>query len=233
VVGPRFAVRHSVHALDRRGRGASGDGDPYSIEREYEDVAAVSDALAEAHGGPVDVIGHSFGGRTSLGAALRTPSIRRVVAYESAPASVVTDPAARRAALDQLRRDRARGDLQGLLVRFLRDVVGMTREELERYQADPVWPLRVAAAGTIPRELEAEGAAAAGPDTVGAVRIPVLQVVGGASPPRFREAAQRLHERLADPRMIVIDGARHGAHHTHPDAFVAAVEAFLEGPISA
>jgi pimeloyl-ACP methyl ester carboxylesterase len=233
VVGPRLAARHSVHAVDRRGRGASGDREPYSIEREYEDVAAVSDALAEAHGSPVDVLGHSFGGRTSLGAALKTPSIRRVVAYESAPASVVTNPAARRAALDQLRRDRAAGDLEGLLVRFLRDVVGMTRDELERYQADPVWPLRVAAAGTIPRELEAEGSTAAGPDTVGTVRIPVLQIVGGASPTRFREAAQHLHERLVDTRMVVIDGARHAAHHTHPDGFVSAVEAFLAGSSSA
>jgi pimeloyl-ACP methyl ester carboxylesterase len=28
---------------------------------------------------------------------------------------------------------------------------------------------------------------------------------------------------------VVIPGARHAAHHTHPEAFVNAVESFLEG----
>jgi pimeloyl-ACP methyl ester carboxylesterase len=37
----------TVHALDRRGRGASGDGTDYSLAREHEDVAAVVDAVAE------------------------------------------------------------------------------------------------------------------------------------------------------------------------------------------
>ena len=75
--------------MDRRGRGDSGDGDGdparYAIAREFDDLAAVADALAEETGGPVDVVGHSLGGRIALGASLRTPAIRRVVAYESAP----------------------------------------------------------------------------------------------------------------------------------------------------
>jgi pimeloyl-ACP methyl ester carboxylesterase len=227
VVGPRFAEAHAVYALDRRGRGVSGDGGHYAIEREYEDVATVATVLAERHGTPVDVVGHSYGGRIALGAALRTPSIRRVVAYESAPASVVVDPRKRRAALRRLIEDRARGDLEGLLVRFLRDVVGMTAQELARYRADPVWPQRVAAAGTIPRELEAEGCPAASLEHVGTVQVPVLQLVGGASPARFGTAAERLHARLPHGQLAVIDGARHAAHHTHPDAFVGAVRAFL------
>ena len=69
VVGPLFARRFAVHAIDRRGRGASGDTDPYAVEREYEDVAAVAEAIATDAGEPVAVIGHSFGGRVALGAA--------------------------------------------------------------------------------------------------------------------------------------------------------------------
>jgi pimeloyl-ACP methyl ester carboxylesterase len=73
-VAPLFAGiagRFAVHAIDRRGRGASGDGPSYSIEREYEDVAAVVDAVASeaGTGSGVDVVGHSFGGRVALGAA--------------------------------------------------------------------------------------------------------------------------------------------------------------------
>ena len=42
-----YLERHvTVHAIDRRGRGASGDAPEYSLQREYEDVAAVVDAVA-------------------------------------------------------------------------------------------------------------------------------------------------------------------------------------------
>jgi pimeloyl-ACP methyl ester carboxylesterase len=37
----KLAEHFSLYRVDRRGRGASGDGPAYSIEREFEDVAAV------------------------------------------------------------------------------------------------------------------------------------------------------------------------------------------------
>jgi pimeloyl-ACP methyl ester carboxylesterase len=55
---PYLEQRVMVHALDRRGRGASGDAPEYRLEREYEDVAAVVDAVAAASGEQVDVYGH-------------------------------------------------------------------------------------------------------------------------------------------------------------------------------
>jgi pimeloyl-ACP methyl ester carboxylesterase len=36
---PHLEPHFTVHAMDRRGRGASGDGPDYRIEREYEDVS--------------------------------------------------------------------------------------------------------------------------------------------------------------------------------------------------
>jgi pimeloyl-ACP methyl ester carboxylesterase len=228
VVGPMLAERFTVHAIDRRGRGGSGDTPPYDVEREFEDVRAVADALAAD--GPraiVDVVGHSYGGRCALGAALRTDAIRRVVSYEGAPA-----PADERygedatlAALVAL--DRA-GRHEALLETFLREVVGMDEAALAAYRADPVWPVRVAAAHTIPRELRSEGeSVAAGLEALGRVRQPVLQVLGGESVAAFGAATRALDERLADGRVVVIPSARHAAHHTHADAFVAAVSAFL------
>ena len=103
----------------------------------------------------------------------------------------------------------------------------MTPADLAAYRANPVWPARAAAAGTILRELEAEAAPAASLDALGRVRQPVLQILGSASLPVFRDATLALDERLAEGRVVVIDGAQHAAHHTHPDAFVSAVEAFL------
>lgn len=226
VVGPLLEQRFAVHAIDRRGRGASGDGPAYAIEREFEDVAAVVDAVARERGRPVDVIGHSFGGRCGLGAALRTGHIRRLVVYEGAP----TPDGSRyvdRALADELRALIGAGRPDEALETFLRAVVAMDDAAIGAYRANPVWPARVAAAGTIARELQAERGEGGGLGILGGVRVPVLQILGGDSLPVFRTGVEALHARLADGRVVVIPGARHAAHHTHPEAFVDAVTRFL------
>ena len=71
---------------------------------------------------------------------------------------------------------------------------------------------------TIPRP----GSMPSAPSTV-----PVLQLVGSLSPAGFRTGAEALDARLARGRLEVIEGARHGAHHSHAAEFVARIEAFL------
>ncbi len=226
VVGPRLAPHATLHAIDRRGRGASGDTAPYAIAREFEDVAAVVEAVAAETGGPVTVFGHSYGGRAALGAALLTERIGRVISYEGAPTppGVTYHPEGLDAAL---RTHLDAGDPAAVLAAFMTRVVGMTDTDLAAYRTDPVWPLRVAAAPTIVRELDAELDPAASIDRLVSVRQPVLQLLGGESLPPFHQATIALHARLADARIVEIAGARHGAHHTHPDAVVAAVLAFM------
>jgi pimeloyl-ACP methyl ester carboxylesterase len=231
VSGPLLARHRAVWSMDRRGRGASGDGSAYEVGREYDDVAAVAEWIAANLGGEtaVDVVGHSFGGRVALGAALRTRAIRRVVSYEGAPAPAGASYHDRELE-DQLRGHLLLGRNEAALVAFLRAVVGMQDADIEAYRANPVWPDRVAAAPTILRELEAERSAAASIEALRGVRVPVLQVLGGASLPVFGAATRALDERLEGGRVVVIDGARHAAHHTHASRFVAAVEAFLGEP---
>ena len=232
--GPLLARRRRLHALDRRGRGASGDGagEAYSIELEYADLAAVAEDLAGRHGGPVDVVGHSYGGRIALGAALRTGAIRRVVCYEGAP------PAPRErgyqdadaGTLGRVEALVAAGDRDEALATFMREIVGMPAAELAAFRADPIWPRRAAAIDTTIRELRAEVEPAAGLDALAAVRQPVLQILGGASTEPFRAATEALAGRLRNGRTVVIDGARHAAHHTHATEFAAAVDAFFHDP---
>ncbi len=228
--GPLLAARHALHAIDRRGRGASGDGpsgEPYAIEREFDDLAAVVDAVAAEVDGPVDVVGHSYGGRIALGAALRTRNLRRLVCYEGAP------PAAERAyqedagTVERVEALVAAGDRDAALATFMRDIVGMPEPDLAAFRADPIWPRRAAAIDTTIRELRAETSPAASLDALGAVRQPVLQVLGGASSEPFAAATRALDAQLRDGRVVTIDGARHAAHHTHAPAFAAAIEAFL------
>jgi len=229
VIGPALAKRYTVHAIDRRGRGASGDTEPYAIDREFEDVAAVAEAFAREVQSPLAVIGHSYGGRCALGAASLTDAITAVVSYEGAPTPpgvTYGDPGL----AEELMSLHLAGRPEVVLETFLRRVVGMDDAAIAAYQADPVWPLRVAAAHTIPRELRAEGQA--GPAALGAlgdVRQPVLQVLGGDSKPEFAQATAALDDRLSDGRVVVIPGARHAAHHTHPEALIEAIDTFLAG----
>jgi pimeloyl-ACP methyl ester carboxylesterase len=224
-VGPLFAAQHRVHAIDRRGRGASGDGPTYGIEREYEDVAAVVDAIAAETGAGVDVVGHSFGGRVALGAALKSKAMRRLVVYEGAPPAdePYQPPGLRR----RLERVLAADGPAVMFETFLAEVIGMSPDDIAAYRANPVWPDRVAAAPTILRELDGESSPAAGLAALSAVTLPVLQMLGGDSRPAFRRATEALDARLPNGRVVVIDGAKHAAHHTHAARFVAEVDAFL------
>jgi pimeloyl-ACP methyl ester carboxylesterase/GNAT superfamily N-acetyltransferase len=234
--GPLLAARHELAAIDRRGRGDSGDGAPdapYAIEREFDDLVAVVEAVSAAGTDPrpVDVVGHSYGGRIALGAALRTDRIRRLVVYEGAPpvrgAGYQTEDAATLRRVEALM---AAGERDEALATFMREIVGMPEPDLAAFRADPIWPRRAAAVDTTIRELRAETSPAASLDALGAVDQPVLQVIGGSSSAPFAAATQALDARLRNGRVVTIAGARHAAHHTHAAELVAAIEAFLAEP---
>jgi pimeloyl-ACP methyl ester carboxylesterase len=95
-VEPLLTDRFTLYAVDRRGRGESGDStNGYAIEQEFADIAAVVDSLAE----PADLFGHSYGATVALGAARLARNVRRLILYEPAPGVPVVDPDA----LEQLR----------------------------------------------------------------------------------------------------------------------------------
>ena len=231
--GPLLAARHTLHTIDRRGRGRSGDpppGTPYAIEREFDDLASVVDTIAEESGEAVDVVGHSYGGRIGLGAALLTPHLGRLVVYEGAPPPTKGRGYQDDGALARIEAQVAAGDRDDALATFMREIVGMPETDLAAFRADPIWAVRAFAVDTTIRELRAEVSSAAALEALGEVRQPVLQILGGASAPVFGEATRALDARLRSGRVVTIDGARHAAHHTHADAFVAAIEAFLADP---
>lgn len=230
-VAPLLARQGPVHALDRRGRGASGDGPAYAAEREAEDIAAVAEALVERGGAPITVAGHSLGGRLALAAALRTGAIARVLVYESAPATR-PDPErpTQEGLLARLREHLSRGDHDAILDAFLREAGGLPEDELAAFRASELWARRAAGAPLIVRELDAVlHADAIGIDALAGVAQPVLQLAGSRSPARFRDAAVALHARLANGRLETIEGARHNAHHTHPEAFARSLRRFADG----
>jgi pimeloyl-ACP methyl ester carboxylesterase len=75
-----LAGRHTVHLVQRRGRGGSGpQGDRYCIDRECEDIEAVRAAT-----GTRLIFGHSFGGLVALRAACGSTAYDSVGVYEPA-----------------------------------------------------------------------------------------------------------------------------------------------------
>lgn len=77
-VRPALAENETVSAVDRRGRGGSGDAVVYELEREIEDVVAVVESIDD----PVTLFGHSYGGLCALEAAERTDTLQSLVLYE-------------------------------------------------------------------------------------------------------------------------------------------------------
>ena len=74
-----LAPNFTVYTYDRRGRGESSNGKPYSLEREVEDL----DALVKAAGGSAYVYGISSGACLALEAALRLGmEISKLAMYE-------------------------------------------------------------------------------------------------------------------------------------------------------
>jgi pimeloyl-ACP methyl ester carboxylesterase len=57
-----------------------------------------------------------------------------------------------------------------------------------------------------------------------AVAVPVVAGCGTASSERHRASARLLSERIPGSELVVIEGAGHDAHRTHPDEFATYVD---------
>lgn len=219
---PALEGRFTVHAVDRRGRGGSGDSKDYAIEREFEDVAAVVDSLGE----PVNLLGHSYGALCSLEVALRTRNVRKLVLYEP-PVDVTGEGIYPPGVVDRMEAMLDAGDRDGVIVTTMREVAGVSPEVVEYMRSLPVWQARVAAAHTIPRELRASEAYRFDPERFGDLETPTLLLLGGDSPAMFGEAERAVDETLSDSRIVVMPGQGHSAMDTGTDLFTAEVLRFL------
>src|SRR5215203_4902907 len=215
---PAFEERFTVYAIDRRGRGGSGDAEGYAIEREFEDVAAVVDAIGE----PVNLLGHSYGALCSLEVALRSRSVCKLVLYEP-PVDVTGEGIYPPGVVDRMEAMLDAGDRDGVIVTTMREVAGVSPEVVEYMRSLPVWQARLAAAHTIPRELRASGAYRFDPERFGDLGVPTLLLLGGESPAIFGEAERAVDETLPDSRIVVMPAQGHSAMDTATDLFTTEV----------
>ena len=219
---PPLQSRFTVYAVDRRGRGGSGDTEPYAIEREFEDMVAVVDSIH----GPVNLLGHSYGAICALETAARSKNLCRLILYEPPiPTGVaIYSPAVVNTMQDLL----AKGDRDGVVATFMREVPRVPPHELEVLRSSPAWQGRMAAAHTILRELEASNNGYQfDPLKFADITTPTLLLLGGASPAFFPAAINEVHGALPDSQIVVMPGQQHVAMNTAPDLFVKVVLDFL------
>lgn len=210
-----------VHAMDRRGRGGSTDGQFWTPDHEVEDVVAVVEALAHEVAMPVDVLGHSFGGYLALRAAARTDHVRRLVLYEPA----IVDTPQPEELVARMQRAADAGLHEDVVEMMVREILHMPVEEIAALRHLPSWPSRVATAPTLPREESTPLVVEA--EEMAAVRAPTLLIRGGDSPPFLQDAVRRVADGVPGARVVTLAGHQHIADQVDPQMFADVVGSFL------
>lgn len=215
----------TVYFYDRRGRGDSGDTQPWSPEREIEDLAA----LLAAAGGTTYLFGCSSGAVLAADAANRLSGVRGLVLYE--PPFIVDDTHAPRPAtfLAETEALIAAGDTGGAVKKFLRSV-DMPGFAVQLLALLPPFRKIKAAAHTLPYDLRILGDTGRGapldPARWSQVSAPAIVLDGGKSPRYMRNAAKALSEALPQAGYRTLPGQ---THLVKPAAVAPAIKEFLRG----
>ena len=117
-----------LYLMDRRGRGVSGDNSDYALEREWDDVAAVLDAIPD-----VNLFAHSFGAMCALEGILRARkgNLRRAMIYEPSVNRNLRNPV-RDKAVDEMGRLIAQGDRDAVVALHLRSIINVSEEAVAK-----------------------------------------------------------------------------------------------------
>jgi pimeloyl-ACP methyl ester carboxylesterase len=218
-----LAERFTLLMVDRRGRGQSGDGPAYSIEREFEDVVAV----LESTGVPSHLLAHSYGAICALEALRLTERIAKVVLYEP-PLPLPGQGLAFTADLvPRLHALLAAGDRDGVVATFMREVIRMSEQDIESLRRTLSWAVRLSAAHTIPREVAVANTYRFRAEGFAGVRVPTLFIVGSLSPAYMHEATTMASAALAGSQVESLRGQGHAAMSTGPRVFLDKVLPFL------
>lgn len=216
---PLFAPHFTVCAMDRRGHGESEAGSNYSLQKEFEDVVAVVNALP----GTVFILGHSYGGVCALEAAFLTKKITKLVLYE--PPLQDLDHTAIADAMDQLIRA---GRREEALITFLQKAVMMSPTEVAAMKAQSSWPARVAGVDIQIREIRALSGYSFDPERARTLRVPTLLLTGSKTASlQLKQAIRSLMDSLPDRSLYIFEGQEHSAMDNLTEQFVEVVTNFL------
>jgi len=222
VIAKRLSGGRRVVSVDMRNHGES----PWHDSHGYDDLAADLAQVIEAEGAPMDLLGHSMGGKAAMQLALTRPElIRRLVVADIAPTAYSHTQGHLIEAMRGL-------DLEGLTSRSEADkrlaaaidepgVRAFLLQSLDLKSDPPRWRLNL-------EVLEAEMQKTVGwPGTEGEFSGPTLFLTGAESDYVTPEARPEIKALFPKARMAKIPGAGHWLHADKPREFEAAVKAFL------
>jgi len=195
----------TVLNYDRRGRGASGDTQPYAVEREVEDL----DALIREAGGAAGVFGYSSGANLAIEAAAHGLDITKLALYD-AP-FIVGDGLPRppqdiASQLAKLISSNRRGDAVEL---YQRKLVGIPEQVVAQLRHAPFRPALEAMAHTLVYDATLVGDLSLPADRLRSIKAPTLALYGSQSPALMGPAAKALAEAIPDGQFRVLDGQTH------------------------
>ena len=203
-----LASQLTVYHYDRRGRGDSGDGFAWDIQREIEDL----DAVIQLAGGSAMVFGTSSGAALSVEAARQLRGIKRLALYE---APYVVDntheplPPTFIADMQALLAANRRGEVVKKFMRY----VGTPRIAVFMMSLLPFWKKFTRIAHTLPYDLRIIAAHHdSRPFPAGkwsSITIPSLVMAGGKSPAYMQNSMRALADALPDSVHQTLAGQTH------------------------
>lgn len=215
-----LAEGFTVYNLHRRGRGESGDTQPYAVEREVEDIEAVIDAA----GGSAYLWGASSGAALALEATRLLPNKVTKLALWEPP--YILDPA-RRPPPDtaSIYRELVSAGRRGDAVEyFMTQVVGLPPEFAAGARSQPWWPAQEALAHTLAYDAAVMGDYSLPTERIRAVQTPTIVLDGEASFPFVLEAARTVTELLPAGQHRTLEGQQ---HNVDPKVLAPALEEFF------
>ena len=223
LVIPMLAKHLTTYAIDRRGRGESGDSSDYRVELEFEDVAAVVDMIDE----PVILLGHSSGGLISLEATLRTENLSKLILNE--PTILPKGDKKLNAALDEIIAKiesvlREKGNEEALVF-FLENMQKVSPDIIENLRKIS-WNAMVNEIPTLPRELKALKDYNFDAERFKDLTVPTMLLYGSESLPRQKNAIKLLDKTLTESKIMELEGQTHFALATAPDLYADKVIEF-------
>lgn len=213
--------RFTVITYDRRGRGDSGDTEPFAPEREYDDLAAVAAAAGTE---PPYLFGHSSGAAISLRAAAAGLPVAGIVAYE-APFTNDDAPPPHPDPAGRIRQLVASGRNRDAVLFWMTDVVHLPQPALAQLDSAPWVTALEPLAPTLPYDIAvtAGGVPAA---ELGKITAPVLILGGGNSPAWFRRSVAEQAAAIPGAQLVTIDGYDHNAP---PEVISPILASFFSG----
>jgi pimeloyl-ACP methyl ester carboxylesterase len=203
-----LAPHFTVYTYDRRGRGDSGDTQPWSVEREVEDIAAI---VREA-GEPVFVYGISSGAVLAVEAASRGVPIRKLALYEAPLMVDDSRPPLGTDFLPRLRAEIAAGR-RGAAVKMFMQAVQVPAIGIFMMRFMPAWKKLEAVGHTLQYDIGFMSPLQQGqPLRAGAwsnATMPALVMDGGKSPAWMRNAQAALARVLPNSTTRTLPGQTH------------------------